>query len=30
MTADHVRTITTHHGKVYPSDHFPVVADFRW
>jgi endonuclease/exonuclease/phosphatase family metal-dependent hydrolase len=30
MKADHVRTITTHHGKVYPSDHFPVVADFSW
>lgn len=25
-----VRTITTHEGKVYPSDHFPVVADFSW
>lgn len=30
MKADDVRTITTHAGKVYPSDHFPVVADFRW
>ena len=30
MTAGHVRTITTHQGKVYPSDHFPVVADFSW
>ncbi|HET7300584.1 MAG TPA: endonuclease/exonuclease/phosphatase family protein [Oleiagrimonas sp.] len=25
-----VRTVTTHQGKVYPSDHFPVVADFSW
>ncbi len=25
-----VRTVTTHRGKVYPSDHFPVVADFIW
>lgn len=30
VKADAVRTITTHHGKVYPSDHFPVVADFSW
>ncbi|MEY2149651.1 endonuclease/exonuclease/phosphatase family protein [Rhodanobacter sp. 115] len=30
VKADDVRTITTHHGKVYPSDHFPVVADFSW
>lgn len=30
MEADDVRTITTHDGKVYPSDHFPVVADFSW
>lgn len=30
MTADSVRTITTHEGKVYPSDHFPVVADLSW
>lgn len=30
VTADAVRTITTHDGKVYPSDHFPVVADFSW
>jgi endonuclease/exonuclease/phosphatase family metal-dependent hydrolase len=22
-----VRTVTTHEGKLYPSDHFPVVAD---
>ncbi len=28
--ADDVRTIATHDGKVYPSDHFPVVADFSW
>ncbi len=25
-----VRTVTTHEGKLYPSDHFPVVADLRW
>lgn len=25
-----VRTVTTHRGKIYPSDHFPVVADFAW
>lgn len=25
-----VRTVTTHQSKVYPSDHFPVVADFSW
>jgi endonuclease/exonuclease/phosphatase family metal-dependent hydrolase len=30
MSAERVRTITTHEGKVYPSDHFPVVADFSW
>jgi endonuclease/exonuclease/phosphatase family metal-dependent hydrolase len=30
MTADSVRTITTHEGKVYPSDHFPVAADLSW
>ena len=30
MKAEEVRTITTHEGKVYPSDHFPVVADFSW
>lgn len=30
VKADDVRTITTHEGKVYPSDHFPVVADFSW
>ncbi|UGB37198.1 endonuclease/exonuclease/phosphatase family protein [Frateuria soli] len=30
LKADDVRTITTHDGKVYPSDHFPVVADFDW
>ncbi|MGN2252504.1 endonuclease/exonuclease/phosphatase family protein [Frateuria sp. GZRe12] len=30
LKADDVRTITTHEGKVYPSDHFPVVADFSW
>ena len=30
LTAKDVRTVTTHHGKVYPSDHFPVVADFTW
>jgi endonuclease/exonuclease/phosphatase family metal-dependent hydrolase len=30
VKATDVRTITTHEGKVYPSDHFPVVADFNW
>lgn len=30
VKADDVRTITTHDGRVYPSDHFPVVADFSW
>ncbi|TAL71894.1 MAG: endonuclease/exonuclease/phosphatase family protein [Rhodanobacter sp.] len=30
VKADEVGTITTHAGKVYPSDHFPVVADFSW
>jgi endonuclease/exonuclease/phosphatase family metal-dependent hydrolase len=30
VKADDVRTITTHEGQVYPSDHFPVVADFSW
>lgn len=25
-----VRTVTTHEGKLYPSDHFPVVADLQW
>jgi endonuclease/exonuclease/phosphatase family metal-dependent hydrolase len=30
LAAKGVRTVTTHHGKVYPSDHFPVVADFAW
>jgi len=30
VKAEDVRTITTHDGKVYPSDHFPVVADFAW
>ncbi|HET7267113.1 MAG TPA: endonuclease/exonuclease/phosphatase family protein [Oleiagrimonas sp.] len=30
VKVDDVRTITTHHGKVYPSDHFPVMADFSW
>ena len=24
------RTVTTHEGKLYPSDHFPVVADLLW
>ncbi|WIG56616.1 MAG: hypothetical protein OJF61_002404 [Rhodanobacteraceae bacterium] len=24
------RTVTTHQGKLYPSDHFPVVADLIW
>jgi endonuclease/exonuclease/phosphatase family metal-dependent hydrolase len=25
-----VRTVTAHAGKLYPSDHFPVVADLAW
>jgi len=25
-----VRTVTAHEGKLYPSDHFPVVADLEW
>jgi endonuclease/exonuclease/phosphatase family metal-dependent hydrolase len=25
-----VRTVTTHDGRLYPSDHFPVVADLQW
>lgn len=25
-----VRTVTTHAGSQYPSDHFPVVADLKW
>src|SRR5690348_182164 len=25
-----VRTVTTHEGKLYPSDHFPVAADLKW
>ena len=24
------RTVTTHAGKLYPSDHFPVVTDLQW
>ena len=24
------RTVTTHQGKLYPSDHFPVVTDLLW
>jgi endonuclease/exonuclease/phosphatase family metal-dependent hydrolase len=24
------RTVTTHRGALYPSDHFPVVADLAW
>ncbi|MBN8736420.1 MAG: endonuclease/exonuclease/phosphatase family protein [Xanthomonadales bacterium] len=24
------RTVTTHQGKLYPSDHFPVTADLLW
>lgn len=30
VKADAVRTVTAHDGKIYPSDHFPVVADFSW
>jgi endonuclease/exonuclease/phosphatase family metal-dependent hydrolase len=25
-----IRTVTTHKGALYPSDHFPVVADLEW
>jgi len=25
-----VRTVTTHDGKLHPSDHFPVVAELEW
>jgi endonuclease/exonuclease/phosphatase family metal-dependent hydrolase len=25
-----VRTVTTHAGRIYPSDHFPVAADLEW
>ena len=25
-----IRTVTTHAGRLYPSDHFPVVADLRF
>ncbi len=25
-----VRTVTTHQGGLYPSDHFPVLADLEW
>jgi endonuclease/exonuclease/phosphatase family metal-dependent hydrolase len=25
-----VRTVTTHEGNLYPSDHFPVVTDLQW
>ena len=28
LQATAVRTVTLHEGKRYPSDHFPVVADF--
>lgn len=28
--AEDVRTVTTHAGSLYPSDHFPVVADLAW
>lgn len=30
FTALRADTITVHDGKVYPSDHFPVVAELRW
>lgn len=30
FTAERADTITTHEGPLYPSDHFPVVADLRW
>ena len=25
-----VRTVNTHEGQIYPSDHFPVMADLQW
>lgn len=30
FTALSADTVTTHAGKRYPSDHFPVVAELRW
>jgi endonuclease/exonuclease/phosphatase family metal-dependent hydrolase len=30
FAARRVDTVTTHRGALYPSDHFPVVADLRW
>lgn len=30
LRALHARTVTTHRGALYPSDHFPVVTTFRW
>lgn len=30
LKAEDVHTVTTHEGKVFPSDHYPVVVDFSW
>lgn len=30
LRALHTETVTTHHGALYPSDHFPVVTTLRW
>ncbi len=30
LRAKDVRTVTTHQGKRYPSDHFPVMATLAW
>jgi endonuclease/exonuclease/phosphatase family metal-dependent hydrolase len=30
FSVETVRTVTTHEGKLYPSDHFPVVVDLAW
>ena len=30
FTATRVETVTNHKGPLYPSDHFPVIADLAW
>lgn len=30
FTASGIRTVTTHRGRRYPSDHFPLVAQLEW
>jgi endonuclease/exonuclease/phosphatase family metal-dependent hydrolase len=30
LKAVRAETVTTHRGALYPSDHFPVVAELRW